>query len=54
MANDHQNLIQALAAHDQEAAAMIMGAHASKAKLALLARIRAQAVPVVRPLRRRA
>ena len=54
VANDHQNLIQALAAHDQEAAAMIMGAHASKAKLALLARIRAQAVPVVRPLRRRA
>lgn len=54
VANDHQNLIQALAAHDQEAAAMIMGAHATKAKLALLARIRAQAVPVVRPLRRRA
>ena len=54
VANDHQNLIQALAAHDQEAAAMIMGAHATKAKLGLLARIRAQAVPVVRPLRRRA
>ena len=54
VANDHQNLIQALAAHDQEAAAMIMGAHATKAKLALLARIRAQAVPVVRPLRKRA
>ena len=54
VANDHQNLIQALAAHDQEAAAMIMGAHATKAKLALLARIRAQAEPVVRPLRRRA
>ena len=54
VANDHQNLIQALAAHDQEAAAMIMGSHATKAKLALLARIRAQAVPVVRPLRRRA
>ena len=54
VANDHQNLIQALAAHDQEAAAMIMGAHASKAKLALLARIRAQAAPVVRPIRRRA
>ena len=45
MANDHQNLIQALAAHDQEAAAMIMGAHATKAKLALLTRIRAQARP---------
>ena len=54
VANDHQNLIQALAAHDQEAAAMIMGAHATKAKLALLARIRAQAVPVVPALRRRA
>ena len=54
VANDHQNLIQALATHDQEAAAMIMGAHATKAKLALLARIRAQSVPVVRPLRRRA
>lgn len=54
VANDHQNLIQALASHDQEAAAMIMGAHATKAKLALLARIRAQAVPVVRPLLRRA
>ena len=26
VANDHQNLIKALAAHDQEAAAMIMGA----------------------------
>ncbi len=54
VANDHQNLIKALAAHDQEAAAMIMGAHAAKAKLALLARIRAQAVPVVRSLRKRA
>jgi DNA-binding GntR family transcriptional regulator len=54
VANDHQNLIQALAAHDQEAAAMIMGAHTTKAKLVLLARIRAHAVPVVQPLRRRA
>ena len=54
VANAHQHLIQALAAHHQEAAAMIMGAHATKAKLALLARIRAQAVPVVRPIRRRA
>jgi len=54
VANDHRNLIQALAAHDQEAAAMIMGAHAAKAKLALLTRIRAQAAPVARPLRRRA
>jgi len=54
VANDHQSLLEALAAHDQEAAAMIMGAHATKAKLALLARIRDQAVPVVQPLRRRA
>jgi DNA-binding GntR family transcriptional regulator len=52
VANDHQNLIQALAAHDQEAAAMIMGAHATKAKLTLLARVRTQAVQEVRPLRR--
>ena len=54
VANDHQNLIQALAAHDQEAAAMIMGAHATKAKLALLARIQAQAVPLTQALRKRA
>ena len=54
VANDHQNLIRALAAHDQEAAAMIMGAHATKAKLALLARIRAQAVPLAQALRKRA
>jgi DNA-binding GntR family transcriptional regulator len=45
VANDHRNLINALSVHDQEAAAMIMGAHATKAKLALLARIRAQATP---------
>lgn len=43
VANDHGHLINALAAHDQEAAAMLMGAHATKAKLELLARIEAQA-----------
>jgi DNA-binding GntR family transcriptional regulator len=37
--NDHRNLIAALAAQDAEAAALIMGAHASKAKLALLERV---------------
>lgn len=45
VANDHRNLIQAFAAHDAEAAAVIMGAHATKAKLALLARIKAQVAP---------
>ncbi len=54
VANDHRNLINALAVHDQEAAAMIMGAHATKAKLALLARIRAQATPLLAPVRKRA
>lgn len=54
VANDHRNLIDAMALHDQEAAAMIMGAHATKAKLALLARIRAQSVPVLGPVRKRA
>ena len=43
VANDHGHLINALAAHDQEAAAMLMGAHATKAKLELLARIEAHA-----------
>ncbi|MEO8858618.1 MAG: GntR family transcriptional regulator [Burkholderiaceae bacterium] len=43
VANDHRNLIHAFAAHDAEAAAVIMGAHATKAKLALLARIQTQA-----------
>ena len=53
VANDHRHLITALAAHDQEAAAMIMGAHATKAKLELLARIEAQSAAPV-PERRRA
>ncbi len=43
VANDHGHLINALATHDQEAAALLMGAHATKAKLELLARIEAQA-----------
>jgi DNA-binding GntR family transcriptional regulator len=55
VANDHRHLINALAAHDQEAAAMIMGAHSTKAKLELLARIpiHSQAVPFSQPVRKR-
>ena len=53
VANDHRHLITALAAHDQEAASMIMGAHATKAKLELLARIAAQSTAPA-PKRRRA
>ncbi|MBL8380131.1 MAG: GntR family transcriptional regulator [Burkholderiales bacterium] len=47
VANDHRHLIAALAAHDEEAAAMLMGAHATKAKLELLSRLGAQAGPAV-------
>jgi DNA-binding GntR family transcriptional regulator len=56
VANDHRHLIQAMAAHDQEAAAVLMGAHATKAKLTLLARIRAQdaAVQPIKTERKRA
>ncbi len=54
VANDHRHLIGALALHDQEAAAMIMGAHATKAKLALLARIRAHDAPYLEPVGKRA
>ena len=39
VANDHRHVIAAIAAHDQEAAASIMGAHAAKAKRELLARM---------------
>ncbi|MFI4904021.1 MAG: GntR family transcriptional regulator [Burkholderiales bacterium] len=39
VANDHRNLIGALATHDQEAASAIMGAHAAKAKLELMRRV---------------
>lgn len=52
VANDHRHLIGALEAHDQEAASMIMGAHATKAKLELLARVAAQSVTPLRRLRR--
>lgn len=47
VANDHRHLLTALSVHDEEAAAMIMGAHATKAKLVLLARVAAAAVPPV-------
>lgn len=52
VANDHRHLIAALAARDQEAASMIMGAHATKAKLELLARVNSQAPKETRKLRR--
>ena len=52
VANDHRHLIGALEAHDQEAASMIMGAHATKAKLELLARVAAQTDAPVRKSRR--
>ena len=52
VANDHRHLIMALSAHDQEVASMIMGAHATKAKLELLARIASQSTAQVRKLRR--
>ena len=52
VANDHRHLITALAAHDQEAASLIMGAHATKAKLDLLARIASQSAEHVKERRR--
>lgn len=54
VANSHQNLISALDAHDQEAAATIMGAHTTKAKLALMARVQAQTTVLQQSLRKRA
>jgi DNA-binding GntR family transcriptional regulator len=54
VANDHRNLIGALAAHDQEAASAIMGAHAAKAKLELMRRIAAHDAGIVEARRRRA
>jgi len=39
VANDHRHLIAALAGHDVEAAALIMGAHSNKAKLLLKERV---------------
>lgn len=47
VSSDHRHLIAALAAHDQEAAAALMGAHSTKARLELVARIRANAPPPV-------
>ncbi|HEV8500093.1 MAG TPA: GntR family transcriptional regulator [Casimicrobiaceae bacterium] len=53
VANDHRNLIDALAAHDGEAASAIMGAHAAKAKLELMRRIAAHGDNVARERRKR-
>ena len=39
VANDHRHLIAAIKSHDADAAELIMGAHASKAKLVLLERV---------------
>ncbi len=48
VANDHRHLITAIAAHDGDAAALIMGAHTQKARLVLLERVAARpASPVV-------
>jgi DNA-binding GntR family transcriptional regulator len=41
VANDHRHLIAALAGHDVEAAALIMGGHSNKAKLLLKERVAA-------------
>jgi DNA-binding GntR family transcriptional regulator len=54
VSSDHRHLIAALAAHDQEAAAVLMGAHATKARLELVARIHAKAAPPPPKKRRRA
>ena len=53
VANDHRHLIAALAAHDVDAAAMIMGAHSNKAKLLLKERVseRAASPRAPRPAR---
>ncbi len=45
VANDHRHLIAALAAHDVDAAGLIMGAHSTKAKLVLKDRVVATRVP---------
>jgi DNA-binding GntR family transcriptional regulator len=42
VSNDHRHLIAALAARDQEATAVVMAAHTTKAKLAMLERMRRQ------------
>lgn len=48
VANDHRHLIAALAAHDVDAAGLIMGAHATKAKLVLKERVMSTRVPSTR------
>jgi DNA-binding GntR family transcriptional regulator len=45
VANDHQHLISALEAHDQEAASTLMAAHANKAKREMLARVQKHLAP---------
>lgn len=52
VANDHRHLIGALAVHDPEGASVIMGAHATKAKLELLSRIALQPKAAERKKRR--
>jgi DNA-binding GntR family transcriptional regulator len=52
VANDHRHLIAALAAHDVDAAALIMGAHSNKAKLVLKERLAAQSTPATGRLKR--
>ncbi len=54
VANDHGHLTNAQQAHDQEAAAILMGAHTTKARRDLLARIEAQAAGDVVGRRKRA
>ena len=48
VANDHRHVIAAIEAHDQVAAAAIMGAHAAKAKRELLARMPPVVVKLVK------
>jgi len=52
VANDHRHLIAALAAHDVDAAALIMGAHSNKAKLVLKERLAEQSTPATGRLKR--
>ena len=52
VANDHRHLIAALATHDVDAAALIMGAHSNKAKLVLKERLTAQTMPATGRLAR--
>lgn len=52
VANDHRHLITALVAHDADAAALIMGAHANKAKFILLERVAAHEAAQSRRVKR--